>query len=361
MGFCHPLIKNNSIPAIFRKDPDIESVKMISIVVPLFNKALHIERAIQSVIKQSYKNFELIVVNDGSTDKGPEIVKRMYDSRIMLIHQDNAGVSAARNRGIAASRGDMVAFLDADDEWKPDFLETINRLRNKYPGAGIYATAYNIVNERHSEINPKFIGIMVSSWEGMIPSYFRSAALGTPPVSSSASCVPKIVLIEMSGFSVGRRMGEDLDLWGRIALHYPIAFSSKIGAVYYKDAENRACALFRPTDEHPFIETVEALRRAGRLPAKIDHDVELYLARLRWENMRQHVLSGNLERAREISTLLGDRGMFVVRRLLWGSRLNSATRFVWQLVNSPRRNKQRLYLKPINMLLMSFRYFRERL
>lgn len=99
-----------------------EGVKA-SVIVPLFNKAATVERTLRSIAAQTFADFEAIVVDDGSTDGGAEIVERFADSRLRLIRQANAGPGAARNRGLAEARGEFVAFLDADDEWLPAFLE----------------------------------------------------------------------------------------------------------------------------------------------------------------------------------------------------------------------------------------------
>jgi len=303
---------------------------MISVVIPLYNKGSHIERAIMSVLGQSHQAFELIVVNDGSTDVGPEIVRQIIDARIVLIDQGNAGVSIARNRGIQAAKSSLIAFLDADDEWKPDFLKTIIRLHDRYPDAGLYASAYEILSRQNRITNPRFKALPSPPWEGIISNYFLSAALGEPPVWTSACCVPLHVLDEMGGFKIGKRKGEDLDLWGRIALRYPVAFSFIKGAVYYRNAENRACSIFEKQDEHPFVETVETLSVTEGIPEKMAKDLELYIHRLRLENIRQHVLAGNLERAGELAALIRGKWTFPIRQLLWGSCFNSITRFVWR-------------------------------
>lgn len=114
----------------------------VSIVIPLYNKGPHISRTIQSVLNQTEQNFEIIVVDGQSTDEGPKIVKSFEDPRIFFFEQVGSGVSSARNEGISHSRSDFVAFLDADDEWMPDHLETLLRLREAYPEAGAYTTAY---------------------------------------------------------------------------------------------------------------------------------------------------------------------------------------------------------------------------
>ncbi len=281
------------------------------------------------MLAQSHPDFELIIVNDGSTDQGPEIVRAIQDSRITVIDQRNAGVSAARNRGIEVAQGELIAFLDADDEWRSEYLPTIVRLRDRYPGAGIYATAYQILDKQNWMVNPKFKSIPPAPWEGIIARYFRSAALGFPPVCSSACCVPRQVLRTVGGFAPKRRMGEDLDLWARIALKYPVAFSTYQGAVYCQNAENRACTTFGRQDEHPFIETAERLRQTGGIPAHLAADVDCYITRLKIENIRQYVLAGDFERARELSRALKKTWHFPLWQLMWVSSLNGISRRVW--------------------------------
>jgi glycosyltransferase involved in cell wall biosynthesis len=212
----------------------------ISIVMPLFNKEREIERAIDSVLKQTRREFELIIINDGSTDNSAEKAKRFGDRRIKLVHQPNAGVAAARNRGIEKSTNEYIAFLDADDAWKPDFLEIIDRLIGNFPEAGVYATAWEGVGRNGKTIANRFFSIPSPPWEGLLPSYFR-AALEGEPVWTSAVVVPKSVLAEVGNFPEGISMGEDKDVWERIALKYRIAYSSQIGATYYLNSNNRLC------------------------------------------------------------------------------------------------------------------------
>lgn len=102
---------------------------MISVIIPLYNKAHTIVNTLNTVLNQTYHDFEVVIVNDGSTDNGVEVIKQNFnDSRIRIINQKNAGVSAARNRGIQESRGKWISFLDADDEWMPNYLETVYQI-----------------------------------------------------------------------------------------------------------------------------------------------------------------------------------------------------------------------------------------
>lgn len=227
-----------------------------SIIIPLYNKELYIERSISSVLNQTFKNFELIVVDDGSTDNGPNIVKNILDKRIYLIQQENKGVSSARNKGIDASKYEFIAFLDADDEWKPEFLETILKLVNKYPDAGAYATAYCSDNGKNisTEFNISFTNTYDKEY--LINNYFKISSEGRPLLCSSSSVmVPKKTIVAVGNFSTDAWWGEDLDMWGRIALKYPIAFSPVPCAIYHVDASNRACKRNKCVKTHPFVKT----------------------------------------------------------------------------------------------------------
>jgi glycosyltransferase involved in cell wall biosynthesis len=211
---------------------------MLSVVIPLHNKVRYIKRALDSVLAQTHREFEVVVVDDGSTDGSEKVVEGYADPRVRLICQQNMGVSAARNRGIGVARSDFVAFLDADDEWLPTHLETILRLRRRFPQCGAYATAFRVVTPR-GQRTPLFAGIPAPPFEGVIPNYFHTTR-GSQAVCSSAVAVPKEVFATCGPFPEGEQRREDLDMWCRIALEYPIVFSTSVGAVYHTEAEGRA-------------------------------------------------------------------------------------------------------------------------
>ncbi|WP_183355146.1 glycosyltransferase family 2 protein [Geomonas silvestris] len=302
------------------------TAERITVVIPLYNKADYIARALRSVLEQRCPPFEVIVVDDGSTDRGPQVVLEFQDARVKLVRQPNGGVSAARNRGIQEAAGELIAFLDADDAWYPHFLQTVLRLRKSFPDAGLYATGYEIVSA--GKRRPlRLHGIPLPPWEGEVESYFLSAALGEAPVCSSAVCIPKKVFSEIGCFLAGRRMGEDVDLWGRIAANFPLAYSPLAAACYHHDATNRACTRFESGDEHPFICSAELFLTSSGTRAD-QHHLRLYIRRLKLENARQHVIAGNLARGREL--LAGKvAAPFFVRHLLWGTRFNGFTRLLF--------------------------------
>lgn len=211
-----------------------------TVVIPLYNKAIYIKKSLYSTLNQQYKNFEVIVVDDGSTDGGGNIVRQAGDDRVRLIRQKNQGVSAARNKGIKNAKNSLIAFLDADDEWKSNHLEVLAGLAAKFPKMGAYATAYRKKEEDGRSWIPDFKAISPESREGIVQDYFKAACSGPEIMWTSAVAVWKEVFAKIGDFRIDIRNGEDADMWLRIALKYPIAFSREVTAIYYLGTENSA-------------------------------------------------------------------------------------------------------------------------
>jgi len=192
--------------------------------MPLYNKEREVARAIRSALAQTFTDYELIVVNDGSTDRSVDAVATFNDDRIRLVHQANQGVSAARNRGVSETRAKLVAFLDADDEWLPEFLSTIMRLHTTYGECGVYATSYCIVCGGQPERRAILRRVPADLSEGVLKDYFKVATKSDPPVWSSAVAIRKDVLLDTGGFPVGVIDGEDLLTWARLAERTDVAY-----------------------------------------------------------------------------------------------------------------------------------------
>ena len=249
---------------------------MISVVIPLYNKVRHIRGALDSVLAQTHQDFEVVVVNDGSTDGSEDVVRRYIDPRIRLIHREHVnseGGHAARNLGIAESRADLIAFLDADDEWLPEHLATIVRLSEKYPKCGAHATAFEVVDKPNHRWRPAFAGVPRPPWEGVIPNYFCPHQ---KPVCSSTVAVPKRVFGSVGLFPVGVRCGGDLDMWWRIALKYRMSASTRVGAVYHRDADNSTAdqdtIAQRRDREQRLGKLIDDALRSGGLPQGVTSD-----------------------------------------------------------------------------------------
>jgi glycosyltransferase involved in cell wall biosynthesis len=209
-------------------------VPSVSIIIPLFNKEKEVLRTLNSVLSQTINDFEIVIVNDGSTDKGPDLVRAIKDPRIKVIDQANSGVSAARNRGIAESHAELIAFLDADDEWEPDFLETIMHLKNKFPSCEVFASNYVFKRSNNYTRNTRIKGLPENFKEGILTDYFKIASKSDPPIWSSAVTISKKALKSVGEFPVGITTGEDLLTWARLAVKYDIAYSIERKAYFWE-------------------------------------------------------------------------------------------------------------------------------
>lgn len=201
---------------------------MFSIIIPLYNKVQYIQRAIDSVLYQNFQEFEVIVVNDGSTDGGEQKVASEYGDRIRLINQANQGVSQARNSGIAEANCEYLAFLDADDYWHPNYLDHIRIGLEKFPGTGIIGSSYAITHEE--------LGLEDSKGWFEINDYFKRAIVNTL-FFTSATVVKKSFFLQNPGFDRNLARGEDLDVWFRSVLFFgnPAYTFSKL--VYYSSED----------------------------------------------------------------------------------------------------------------------------
>ena len=272
----------------------------ISIIIPLYNKGPYISDTLNSVFFQTIQDFEIIVVNDGSTDDGMKIVQTFDDPRIRVINQHNRGISNARNQGAKNAKADIFAFLDADDQWHSDFLETVLTLSEKYPQAGAFATGIAEIIDKKKVVQ-KYRTIPNNGYEGLVPDFFYSAIIGERFITSSSVAIKKSVFIEMSGFKEGIAWGEDIDFFSRIALKYPIAFNSKICSMYFiREAAQKAKNRVAETKEHPFIKSGNDFLIEHHEMGKNFSNLIIYIDKLRILSARLNLMIGNSTSAREI-------------------------------------------------------------
>lgn len=212
-----------------------------SIIIPLYNKEKHIKQTIKSVFNQLYSDFEIIVVNDGSTDNSLKEISKIKHDKLIVFNNTNKGVSEARNFAMRQANGDYFAFLDADDIWENDHLFNLNQLIDSFPNCGLYCCNYNFDYGNNNITNTKFpILPKEVNWQGIVPDYFL-ASLKFRIAWTSAVAVPKDI-INLIGFfdnEITLGAGEDTDYWTRIALKRTVAFTKKVSASYNVSAENR--------------------------------------------------------------------------------------------------------------------------
>ncbi len=276
---------------------------MFSIIVPLYNKGKYVEKAICSIIDQTYHEFELIVVNDGSIDNGLSLVHGLF-SRLTpplggwkVIDQPNQGVSTARNNGVKAAKYPYICFLDADDWWAPTFLEEMKILIDNYPEAAIYSSGYFKVN--NSQAFTAKIGLDEGFKRGIISYCEVYAKTLWQPVWTGATIIKKSIFDKEKGFTPQLKLGEDFDLWVRIAMKYSIAFLNKPLAYYNQDVdlENRAIGekLYLPEEHMLFTDYGELMQQP---------DFRFLYERLALYGLVQYYLSG--KNSKETAAILSE-------------------------------------------------------
>ena len=287
------------------------SSPFFSVILPLYNKQQSVTSTIESVLSQSFSEFELVVVDDGSTDGSLSRVQAFNDDRIRIVEQSNQGVSVARNVGVAEAGADTVAFIDADDRWHSEFLATIANLMNEYPESECYATAWqpwsrddHVPSElpTTSIVAPKLIDYPRESREDVV-------------VHICSLVVAKSVFLEIGGFPPGVRIYEDQDLCCRLADRAPFAFSPLPLVYYVRDAENRACERRQVQDMPPWFVSQEPLM-ASRHP--IDS---------REWHLKEFLVTRYLQEVSLAAQTPGE-GMRAAR-LVWRCRKTAASKVRW--------------------------------
>ncbi len=281
---------------------------MFSIIIPLYNKSTYIEKALHSVLNQTFQEFEVIIIDDGSKDVSAQRVEDIFQTqglltdKYKLIKQSNQGVSTARNNAVKLAVYDYIAFLDADDWWSPEYLENMKQLVEKYPNAGIFASSYYKV--KYGKTTPAKIGVDESFQDGLIHYFQVYAKTLWMPLTSINTVIKREIFEKLNGFNSQLKLGEDFDLWVRVAEKYPVALLNKPLAFYNQDVDVNSRAvgikLYEP-HEHmlftiyndnlksnpDFVFLYERLALYGLLPyylsGKNKHETKQILMSIHWE------------------------------------------------------------------------------
>lgn len=206
---------------------------MFSIVIPYYKKRQYIERCIDSIISQTYQNFEIILIDDGSDDDVSKLCENKYSNKVTVIKQENKGVSAARNKGIESANHDWVAFIDADDYWINNFLEEIKDAIKKYSEQKIFAGGTAIFYNSQFE-RPQNKLLPVDGMMGVV-NFYESICFYDSPINSSNIVIKKSHLSKYDLFKVGQKNYEDCQLWMRLCVNESIVYINKMLSVYVKD------------------------------------------------------------------------------------------------------------------------------
>lgn len=273
---------------------------MISVVIPLYNKAQSIRKTLDSVLAQTFRNFEIVLVDDGSADDSANIAENIlrdnlcsieclnfkdesvnafnnnlstlsniqHNPTFKVIRQANAGVSAARNAGVMAAIGKYIAFLDGDDLWHPEYLATLNQLIIDYPDAVLYGIGCAIIE---GDEMPK--SIQQTSIRGEIQDIWNNYP--NCWTGSSSAC-NRVRLLELGLFDTRMTHGEDLDMWWRLLLSGKGVIDSRVLAYYRQDSENRAMHKMIPLEKHiPYFIDKYVSARANNISFRRYFDREM--------------------------------------------------------------------------------------
>ncbi|MDP5044624.1 MAG: glycosyltransferase family 2 protein, partial [Leeuwenhoekiella sp.] len=209
----------------------------ITVVIPLYNKANFIKETLQSVYAQSFTDFEVVVINDGSTDGSEHHVLSLKNEKTKLINQANNGLSNARNTGIEHASGSVICLLDADDVWLPNHLQKIANLIDSYPEAQLYGTAYSELLPNGLLIKPKTnTGFKTTTL--LIKDYFKTSAQ-QPFITPSSFGFKKEIIRTIGGFDPTITYAEDTDFFIRANLNYKLAFDATTTCHYRYESENQ--------------------------------------------------------------------------------------------------------------------------
>lgn len=250
---------------------------MFSIVIPLFNKEKYIGRALHSVISQTLKDWECIIVDDGSTDRSIEVVSQFSDPRIRLIRQVNRGPSAARNRGALEAKAEWIALLDADDYWLEFHLENLAYLTRVYPQCGVVAANFYC---EYPDGKRVVANRLAKDKESSIQRYFEFVATGKGALIHSSSCaVRKDLWVKVGGFREGYRLAEDADFWARLCLLTDFAIHHTPSSVYFQDTSGFSTRTYLYVGDAPFADL------AKQIPPERKWAYERFLAGWRMQSL----------------------------------------------------------------------------
>lgn len=261
-----------------------------TVIIPLYNKAPYVRKALETVCAQTYRDYEIIVINDGSTDNSAIIAEEYLNGvegiSYKILSQQNAGVSAARNNGVAQASGDYIAFLDADDWWEPTYLERMAQLIEDYPEAGLYGMNYIYYKPGKTRVALK----CKTGYINYPKEYYEGSAM---MIFTSSSSMPKRVFEEMGGFPLGIKLGEDFLLWAKTALHYPVAFCEEPLAWYNNDVPValRATRNLHHPNNHMLFRMDSIAFSLSPLASNLKSDWQALLDKLRVNGLLEYWMS----------------------------------------------------------------------
>ncbi|MBA2964516.1 MULTISPECIES: glycosyltransferase family 2 protein [Ramlibacter] len=282
-----------------------------SVVIPLYNKRQYVASAVRSALAQTLAPLEVIVVDDGSTDGGADLVEAIGDPRVRVVRQPNAGVSAARNRAVDMARGDWIAFLDADDWYHPELLAALAQAHQASPGAGMLGAGFRRVPHLYGA-DPEGWSVAEGFYEVEVVEDLRMRWMKNAPFCTSSVAIRADLLQGMQPcFAVGEFAGEDLDLWFRVGDLTPAALVNA-PFVAVRNVPQSLSSTHSRTDMAPYLERMDRRARAGEIPRHFRRSAFWFIGQLQVTLARESLAEG--DRRRALYWLLR------ARNVAWGRR-----------------------------------------
>ncbi|WP_425252254.1 glycosyltransferase family 2 protein [Janthinobacterium sp. NFX145] len=276
---------------------------LCSVIVPLYNKGPYIEAALASVLAQTHADWEVVVVDDGSSDDGAQRVRACADARVRLVSQANGGVSRARNRGIQEARGELICFLDADDWYGPVYLETMVAMARAHPSGSFFACGFERIPDS-SLAALSYQGVAVRETR-LLDDFFERRRRGGPFFCTNSVAIWRSDLLPLQPcFPEGESAGEDQDLWFRLAERLTLVFTPAQLVAYRVEVVGSLCAIESVDVLAPTFERLEqralawpAAKPARRSALRLVSDARVSVARAALARGRRGEALAGLRRA----------------------------------------------------------------
>lgn len=249
-----------------------------SVIIPLYNKEAFIESTVKSVLQQTFQDFEIIIVDDGSTDSSHQIASAFKSDKVSIIKQKNQGVSVARNFGIQNAKANYIALIDADDIWYENHLLELKKQIDLFPEAGLYCNNYEILYAKNTCRKASF-NLRYTNECIIVKDYFKSSIIN-PLAWTSAVGFSKSDFIKIGGFNPALKTAQDLDLWIRFALNHKVSFNPKITMTYKLYVENSLSKNEYNKIRYAFINSYSAEEKTNP-SLKLYLDINRYAVALR--------------------------------------------------------------------------------
>ncbi|HYF21205.1 MAG TPA: glycosyltransferase family 2 protein [Ramlibacter sp.] len=273
------------------------SARDFSVVIPLYNKRDYVLEAVRSALGQSLAPREVIVVDDGSTDGGPELVEALADPRVRLVRQANGGVSAARNHGISLAQAEWVVFLDADDWHHPQLLEHLATAQAAFPRAHMVTAAFQPV--RHDTTCFEAWTLPVQPRLELIRDLGRRWMKSSLFFTGTVAARRRLLAAMQPCFALGESFGEDLDLWFRLADRTPVVHVHAPLAAYRQQVPGSLTGR-RVLAEPPWLHRMQERALEGRVPAHLRRSALWFVSQQQIGIAREHLREGDAGAAWEL-------------------------------------------------------------